>query len=319
MPYLNKAQTWGMNMVLTYRENAQVDYIAQNNNLVNIKVRDLQEFTDFQGRTLQNWYEAELGFTYRPNFFNTHTFGARFRQHQIADTMPALNPYYFINGELEQRYFKLEYQFKRDKRDRANYPLKGHYIVGQLEQYGIGIFNDVNFTTATAYLAKYMDLGKGLYFSTGVFGYLSTIDGQPFSLYQSISGQNYQLIKGYENYRIQGNAFGIHKNELRQRLFDTKLNIGKYIPFVPADQFGTIPLAAYIKIGFDHGYVHNKFPGYFNEGLGYIGNERLTNKYLYGYSLGIDIVSFYDLVIRLEYTITRQGERDLYPHFQNSM
>ena len=73
---------------------------------------------------------------------------------------------------------------------------------------------------------------------------------------------------------------------------------------IKAKQFSKIPLAAYITLNFDHGYVTN-YPNYEL-------NQQFTNKYIYGGGLGIDIISFYDFVMRWEYSINIEGEHALY-------
>jgi hypothetical protein len=45
-------------------------------------------------------------------------------------------------------------------------------------------------------------------------------------------------------------------------------------------------------------------------------NVRLANKYLFGYGAGIDIVGFYDSVIRFEYSLNNQGEGNFFFNFK---
>ena len=69
-------------------------------------------------------------------------------------------------------------------------------------------------------------------------------------------------------------------------------------------EFNKIPFAAYLTLNFDHGYVSN-YPN--NE-----ENTLLSDRYIYGGGLGIDMITFYDFVIRWEYSINIEGDHALY-------
>jgi len=44
-------------------------------------------------------------------------------------------------------------------------------------------------------------------------------------------------------------------------------------------------------------------------------NNQLENSLLIGYGLGIDFVTYYDLVFRLEYSMNRMNEHGFFIHF----
>lgn len=67
------------------------------------------------------------------------------------------------------------------------------------------------------------------------------------------------------------------------------------------EQFQYFPLDIYLKSYLDIGYVEN-YPYYEQLNL----NTRLSNRLLAGAGAGLDIVTAYDAVIRLEYTFTRE-------------
>ena len=43
-------------------------------------------------------------------------------------------------------------------------------------------------------------------------------------------------------------------------------------------------------------------------------NNYLSNKLLTSAGIGLDMITYYDIVFRLEGTLTRQGKRGLYVH-----
>ncbi|MFC3414985.1 hypothetical protein [Algoriphagus hitonicola] len=65
------------------------------------------------------------------------------------------------------------------------------------------------------------------------------------------------------------------------------------------EEFSIIPFQFYLSANFDHGYVKDR--NYLPENL------ALTNRYLYGYGLGIDMVGLYDSVFRFEYSFNNSG------------
>jgi len=88
----------------------------------------------------------------------------------------------------------------------------------------------------------------------------------------------------------------VHKNSLRFELFNINYDISAIMPL---EEFSNFPIRAYLSANFDHGYVkdRNNLPE----------NSQLTNTYLYGYGLGLDLVTFYDQVFRFEYSINNLG------------
>jgi hypothetical protein len=75
---------------------------------------------------------------------------------------------------------------------------------------------------------------------------------------------------------------------------------------IPLEKFATIPYAFYINLYGDAAYAQDtQFSRY----------NPLTNSWLLGYGAGIDFVTYYDLVFRLEYSINRFGESGYFLHF----
>ena len=127
---------------------------------------------------------------------------------------------------------------------------------------------------------------------------------QPYTLVRGI-GYNPNFIRGYELNVIEGQQLYVHKNSIRYKLLDISVDLSRYLP---SDQFNTLPFKMYFSGNFDHGKVvdRNRIPE----------NVRLANKYLFGYGAGIDIVGFYDSVIRFEYSLNNQGEGNFFFNFK---
>ena len=95
-------------------------------------------------------------------------------------------------------------------------------------------------------------------------------------------------------------AGGYTKATLAHRLFST--NIG-----IPSERFrrlNHIPFKAYAKIFGNAGYVYNPQPG----------DNMLANRMLYSVGVGVDIITFYDFIIKLEWSFNQIGQNGLNLH-----
>jgi hypothetical protein len=73
-----------------------------------------------------------------------------------------------------------------------------------------------------------------------------------------------------------------------------------------AKQFETAPFALYLRAYSDAGYVRDNSLNPLN--------TKLANEFLLGGGLGLDMVTYYDLVFRLEYSINRLQQQGVYLH-----
>jgi hypothetical protein len=134
-------------------------------------------------------------------------------------------------------------------------------------------------------------------------GKASTPGRQPYFNYRGFGyGQDY--VRGYEYYVVDGQHYGLAKLTLKREL----LNVQKHIPhLMPLRQFQTIPIAMYLKVYGDAGYVVDHT---YN-----VENNRLSNTMLYGGGVGLDIVTFYNTVFRIDASVNKQLEKGLFFHF----
>ncbi|MBX2843539.1 MAG: BamA/TamA family outer membrane protein [Flammeovirgaceae bacterium] len=295
IPYLNKAQNLGITTRISYAENKNMAYNTIDNKLKNV---------DGDGKVMRTRFDAGFSLNKRDGFYNFHSVGLRFFNNSIANTVSQLNPEYFLDSARYQKFFELNYSFTRDFRDFAAYPRKGHYFSVEAYKYGLGFWDDVDVFGVAGIYSKYMDLGNNLYYSVSASGKLSFPEKQPYNLFKAL-GYRQNFVRGYDLYVVDGYHYSLIKNTARWKLLDKEINAKNVIPI---EQFNTIPLAIYLKGYFDAGRVRNNNVEIFN--------ERLTNKPIYGYGLGLDIVTFYNAVYRFEYSFNNNGESGFYLYFR---
>ena len=75
-------------------------------------------------------------------------------------------------------------------------------------------------------------------------------------------------------------------------------------------KFATIPFSFYLNLHGDAAYVEDTQFSNVSK-----SKNRLPNSWLYGYGLGLDFVTYYDIIIRLDYSFNKFGESGLFLHF----
>lgn len=289
-PSIDKKQKLGMSFYWDYATNKNISYKTTGHR---------QQFLDSE-KVLRDRWRGGISFGYRPNFYSSHSFGLHYSSTNVSDSVIEYNPNYFLNGMKEQRYFALSYTFIWDFRDFVSYPLSGAYFRFKADKIGLGIYDDVNLFIANARYSRYFDLGKKFYLGSSITGHVSTPSEQPYYNYSGV-GFGRDFMRGYERYIIEGQYFAINKNSLKKLLFSFETDISNVVKM---QQFSKIPFSAYLTLNFDHGFIAN-YPSYSE-------NTMFTDKYIYGGGLGIDIISFYDFVMRWEYSMNIEGEHALY-------
>ncbi len=70
-------------------------------------------------------------------------------------------------------------------------------------------------------------------------------------------------------------------------------------------QFNKIHYAVYLNGFADMGYVNNEFPGPTN---------TMVNRLQFSGGIGLDLVTYYDQVLRIDFAINRYGEYGFFFH-----
>ena len=293
IPYIDRSQRHGLSVLYLY---------AENKNIAVETVDHIRLFVDSED-LLRIRRIYSLGYHFRKSFYTRHSVRFTLYHNEINDTVATINPEYYLNQRTDQRYLSVSYDLNIDKRDFNSYPLKGYRSNFSIEKYGFGIYNDLNQFDITATHAQFIDLKKNWYLSNYTSLYFSGPKQQP---YANLKGLGYRrdFIRGYELYVVEGLSFYLTRTTLKKRIFDTKMRLN----LIPFEQFRDIPLSIFLKTYFDMGYVQN-FDNYEQ-------NNRLANRYLFGTGIGLDIVTYYDTVIRFEYSVNREREAGVFLHLK---
>jgi outer membrane protein assembly factor BamA len=289
IPYLDKRQKQGMSVNFDYSNPKNLAALTEDHKLV--FVRGTQSLRISMG--------AQVSYTYRKSFFETHAFSLGFRSTEIADTISRKNPNYFSNNSLTQRYGILSYTFRSEHRDVIMYPLKGYQFSGSIQRNGFGFEGNVSQWVVNLTYAYHLPLKRNYYFSNFTAAYVSSPSNQPYALYGAMGYQR-QILRGYDIYVIEGPTFFVNKTTFKKKIFSRVWRYEK----MPLEQFRHLPFAIYLKTFADIGYTENY--AYYQENPN-LKNNRLSNSFLAGYGGGVDVVAPYDVVFRFEYAFTKEG------------
>jgi outer membrane protein assembly factor BamA len=219
------------------------------------------------------------------------------------DSVAKLQPEYFGAGENVVKYFSVEYEVTRDLTDYTDYPLKGYRFELRVRKDGFRIFDSpIDMWSLEVEFAKYWQLHKRWYFAHGQKIKVSSTNNQAYSLQRGL-GYERDFVRGYERYVVDGQHYGLLKTGLKWAILPFRK---VKLKFLKSNKFNTLPLALYANLNFDMGFV---IDNQYNFG------NPLAGSLLLGGGLGIDLVTFYDISWRAEYSVNKNLEHGFFLHF----
>ncbi|HAE30284.1 MAG TPA: hypothetical protein DCF89_04140, partial [Flavobacteriales bacterium] len=148
---------------------------------------------------------------------------------------------------------------------------------------------------------KFMHIHKRFYGAIGIAGKTTLQADIPYFLQRGL-GYEHQ-IRGYEYYVLDGNHYGIGKSNIKAELIPKKTHV---MSKIKNQRFNKLYFALYANLFADVGYVINNFSGSVNS---------YCNQWLYSCGAGLDFLTYYDTVIRLEFSFNKQKESGFFLHF----
>jgi hypothetical protein len=183
--------------------------------------------------------------------------------------------------------------------DYVHFPLTGWIVEGGILKRGI--HKNMNMWQINAKFTKGWQLAKKTFYSLQGNGVLRAPFDQPY-INHRMFGYGDMFLRGLERYVVDGVAAFMTRSSLRRELF--RFNINTHVKSRSHDR---IPFRIYARTFGDMGYAYNK---------NFTGNS-LTNRMLYTGGLGVDVVTFYDLILRFDYSFNQLGQNGLFLHIKN--
>jgi len=287
--YIDNKLKWGMKWAFATGKNREVNY-----NTIN----DKQVFFKDVNKHVRNFTNASVELTYRRAIKTRHSFGIGFINERVADTIIRLNPSYFKSGQNRVSFPGISYSMIYFNVDYIPYPTKGYAAQFSISKNGFN--HSMNLWQLHAKGLANWPLSPKSFFSLNMYGGIKLPFKQPY-FNQRFLGYGDAFLQGFEYFVTDGVAGGYLKTAFTHELFGFAIKGPKVKKSKVPQQ---IPIRIFGKIFGNAGYVHNPQPG----------DNSLPNKMLYSGGLGIDILAFYDFVIRLEWSFNSLGQNGLFLH-----
>lgn len=260
-----------------------------------------------QSTVLQDRYAyagafCSMSVSRRVGFFLNHKFSVLFESTHFDDSLFQINSDWVPVGDWSR--ISLNYQFRADHRNFKSYPVSGWYAdleLGARNVIGLSSINETKwFLKSTS--RKYFKLTNRWMAATGATAHFS-IPAKTFFANASFLGYGNDFVRGYEYKVIPVTHFLIHRNNVKFALLPQKIF---KLPLIKSSKFNQVPLAAFVNIFFDQGWSTKSETGV---------SIPLAGQWLAGYGIGLDFVTYYDKVFRIEFTLNRHNEKGVFLHF----
>jgi outer membrane protein assembly factor BamA len=291
-PYANAALTNGFSIGGGFFQNREIVYKTSYDNEVVFYKRN---------NFVRKAWNIQLGYSIRKGLKLSHSFNLNYTHENIDDSLisTTYNKAYFNKPVSKIGYVDLYYTLRYSDVNNVLYPLTGWSGSIGMGKRGLGFTGGVNSFSVDAEYNKYWSLGKKWYASSQLQGNIKLPFNQAYINQQALGyGNNY--IRGMEYKIIDAVAWAITKFNLRREIFNFSINT----IFKKSKTLNKIPFRIYAKTFADIGYSYNK------EEFA----SRLSNTFLGSTGLGIDIVTIYDVQIRIEYSLNHLGQKGLFLH-----
>ena len=250
----------------------------------------------------KSWF-VNAGYIIRRGLFKKHIFLASYTWLKIADSVidKKYNPNYFKDAVTSKGIIDLTYTLQYSKVNNGSYPLTGKTAFVTVQKRGLGFTGGINMLLLEAGLNKYFAMGNNWYSSIQATGKIKLPFDQAYINQRGLGyGDNY--LRGLEYYVIDGVATALIKSTIKKKIiaFDVPF------PFFPK-LLTKIPFAIFAKTYADMGYAYTKKT--------YATN--LNNRLLYSGGFGIDILTLYDINLKVEYSFNQLKENGLFLHNQS--
>ena len=307
IPYINSKQTLGLTFLASINQNHEVAYKTENNKPL---------FYRGGNYMLQN-YLISTGLNYRPSIFNTYSAAIGYNLFDFDSKLSELNTSYAPVNANQLKIIKGTLYLRNDHRDSKPYPIKGYFTDVEITSQN-GIYSDNKKYSSNylyANLIRYNRFNQRWSWSAGTTFKISENENEPYFLNQGL-GYRRDYVRGYEYYVIDGGNYFLVRSNIKYNLLKPQI---KYLKVTGTEKFDKIHYTVYCNIFADMGEVFS--PIHNDEQSSIMTNtvQMLNNKLLRGIGIGLDLVTYYDKVLRIEYSVNHFGQGGFFIHFDSAL
>jgi outer membrane protein assembly factor BamA len=296
-PYSNSKLTEGFGISASYTQNREIGFKTSINNKPSVfPILDSGE--TFRPNFVRDNYQMDGSYSWRRGYFKRTgvSLGLNYLVVNDSITDPKYNPNYFGSSNTKQFYTDINFGVGYANTDKNAYPLNGLIYNYGISKRGFGLSGGINSTTLFGSFAKYIPHKHNFFSSIKSSGILKIPFDQAY-INQRAIGFGSLRLRGLELYIIDGVAAFTTNYTFSKKLFSFRIPIPfkiKALPYVPFTFFAK----TYADMGYS--YIPQQY------------NTRLNNRFLYTGGIGLDILSLYDIVFKIEYSFNQLGQKGLF-------
>ena len=294
---LSKNKNFFLESELDIFRRKKTDYLISNNQL-----RYFDNDNDFTSTD----FIAELKLINKKEFRISNSIFLKYHRCVVDNEINLLNGTYLNSSNKNNigSFLKISYSFKNEQRDNIEYPLNGSLTEITLSK-SFGIESNINNSEINLKFELHKNFYDKFFFGSSLKSVI-TNNNIPYFYSLPIGFNDY--IRAYEYYVISGNEYLISKNILKYQILEkTKTEI----PFFNKSQFRKSHYSMYVSLFYDLGYVWE------SELLASEQRNNLSNSTLIGRGLSFDFITYYDKILRIEFSVNKLGEKGIFLHFSN--
>jgi len=286
LPFIDKQLKYGMGLGWAQFNQKEINYATIGNKQIFLKTEEI----------IRQGYRGNVNLTYRPNLYERQTLQIGFGNESISDSAFAVAPNFLPNHKKAYAYLDLNWSYSKIRFDYNTYPTNGASTeIALLQRFSKeSNLSAIQFRQVVAHpitparfiLAEFLTVGKIMqqssYSDRKLFGY---------GLVQ---------MNGLDYYVVDGNAASLFKAALHQKIGSLTVINPLTKKFLPSVKY-TFWVNAFTNLGYVYSEEKNKA-------------NPLANSLLRTAGIGVDIISIYDFVLNVEYSINQLGDKGLYLH-----
>jgi len=284
LPFIDKQLKYGMGLGFAQFNQRELNYATVGNKQVFLRTEDL----------IRKGYRVNTNLTYRPNLFERHALQVGIGNESISDSAFAIAPNFLPNHKKSFSYLDLNWSYSKIRFDYNAYPTKGASTEIALSQ-RFSKESNLSAIQIRQIVAKPIAPNRFILAESLTIG--RTMQQSNYSD-RKLMGYGLMQMNGLDYYVVDGNAATLFKAAIHQRIGSYTIINPLTKKFLPSVKY-TFWIKAFTQLGYVYSSEKNKA-------------NPLANSLLRTAGIGVDLISIYDFVLNMEYSINQLGDKGLY-------
>ena len=286
IPFIDKKLQWGVGAGLQYYTQKEINFTT---------IADKQVFYK-SDKILRDGFRGNANLTYRPNLFERFNIQFGLGEENITSEAFAKAPNLLPTFSKSMRYADFTLGYSKTKFDYNAYPTKGASTDFSWYQ---RIADKAPFTSFQFRKILVHPFNQKNFIYTESNSQIKFLANQNY-LDQRLLGYGNLQMSGLEYYIVDGNAASIGKLAFHHKLGTITLRNPVTKKFLQEVKYHF-----WLKLFTQVGYVYSEKP---------LNANKLSNTLLRTAGIGVDIISIYDFVFKIDYSVNQLGDKGLYLH-----